>query len=66
MHNVFIEEVRSKKRENNSLNSDRNKEMIDEAIQQVKICMKSFQNVRKSAHRQPKLRNNLKVHLVTS
>ena len=56
-----LEIIVNEERENNSLDSDKNKEMINEAIKQVNIRLKPIQNFRKSAHIHPKHRSDIKV-----
>ena len=60
-HDVQIEEVKSKEREDNSIYSEKNKEIINEAIEQVKIHLKSTGNLRKSTHKHLKPINKTKV-----
>ena len=60
-HDILIEEANLRQREESSLDSAKNREMIDEAIEQVKIRLKPFGNVRNSAYRQPKHRSDTKI-----
>ena len=58
---MVLEEATTKERKESSLYSENNREMIDEAIEQGKICLKLFGNVKKSAYRSPKPRNDTKL-----